>query len=44
MAFDRQDKIFRAEMSNRDRWMAVRALGMLGDKNLGAQTDPPDLS
>jgi len=32
MAFDHGDKIFRAEMSNRDRWMAVRALGIIGDK------------
>ena len=32
MTFDHGDKILRAEISNRDRWMAIRALGFIGDK------------
>jgi serine/threonine protein kinase len=31
LAFDHIDKVFRAEISNRRRWMAVRALGQIGD-------------
>ena len=38
MAFDHVDKILRTEISNRRRWMATRALGLIGD-----QTVVPDL-
>jgi len=31
MALDPGDKILRAEISNRARWMAIRALGIIGD-------------
>ena len=32
IAFYHPDKLLRAEISNRGRWMAARALGMMGDK------------
>ena len=38
LAFDHTDKILRSEVSNRRRWMATRALGLIGDK-----TEVPDL-
>jgi len=38
MALERDDRMLRTEISNRRRWMAVRALGVMGD-----ETAVPDL-
>jgi serine/threonine protein kinase len=32
LAFDHTDKLLRVEVSNRPRWMAIRALGVMNDK------------
>jgi serine/threonine protein kinase len=37
LAFDHVDKILRSEISNRRRWMATRAFGVMGDKTVVPQ-------
>jgi hypothetical protein len=40
LAFDHVDKILRTEISNRRRWMSVRALGIIGDKTVVPELIP----
>ena len=40
LAFDHGDKILRTEISNRRRWMAVRALGIIGNKTVVPELIP----